>query len=830
MFKNIPDKTVVFLDDIERVIDTIDIHVLLGVINGLVEQHKLKVVVIANNSYIQLQGEDKLVFKEKVIEKTLVYEPDIETIFREICKKCKDGRFKEFMLSDAAVSVINPLYPAYEEDRGLQSDLRNIRILKFALNHFLEVYNNCKDFLNEKCPEANTFLNSLWASTVGISIEYKKNRLSYKDRKQFENYVEIATIDSLLFDVNEDHDVSVDKGDDKNESEKEVDGEEHNRIHVYVSQIFQRIVKSHSLPVIVSTHIFDFIVAGVSLDKDNLKSLWDNYKEQVRQNRESPAYKLLNCFTQSLWDISNEDMPVKLIELLQYVKEGVYENNISYVYATNCLQQFGSLINCNLDQIKKDMMDGIDKMYNKDIPSEMYKKLEAEVSHPVIWIPEECMWVVEYEKTKLQEVSIKMKENDIRNAVQLFNEDIGAFKNLLTEQYGSTELPAFVNFPILSQIPQQIIENKVNKIKPNEVMALCYILEYRFRKQAQDTEVIHTDFPFIKTLDDAIENRKNNKDKVFADFLIENHLKKLIDELSQADLVDGATFNMAIPDDAETIEFKCNDSTSSGKILSNTNSIVPIYGNMNGSTWEVSTIAKTINLNSNCNKMFSNKIKLKVIDFGDGISTSNVITMFGMFEGCGMLNRLIITKFDTSKVTDMGCMFSNCWSLQEVGVSEFDTSNVTKMNGMFNNCSGLMTLDVSRFNTSNVIDMNGMFNGCSKLKVINVSNFNTTNVLAMKWMFEKCSILNELDLSNFRTTNVQEMRCMFSDCINLHELDLSNFDFSKVNDMNSMCFNLSTVSKQCTIICTETAQRELENKTGIPTNGVTFTWVRPTSK
>ncbi len=85
LYKLIPtENTVIILDDIERVINTIDVHTLLGVINDLVEQRGYKVIVIANNSYMQQKGEAKLVFKEKVIEKTLVYEPDVVSIFKRM--------------------------------------------------------------------------------------------------------------------------------------------------------------------------------------------------------------------------------------------------------------------------------------------------------------------------------------------------------------------------------------------------------------------------------------------------------------------------------------------------------------------------------------------------------------------------------------------------------------------------------------------------------------------------------------------------------------------------------------------------------------------------
>ena len=177
LYKLIPtEKTVIILDDIERVIDTIDVHTLLGAINDLVEHRGYKVVVIANNSYMQQKDEAKLVFKEKVIEKTLVYEPDVVSIFKELCGKNCISPFTEFMTAQKAVKVIDPCFPSYKEDKGLRVELHNIRILKFALAHFCKIYEVCNVFLkNENKDLADRFLLSLWASTVGVSIEYKKN-------------------------------------------------------------------------------------------------------------------------------------------------------------------------------------------------------------------------------------------------------------------------------------------------------------------------------------------------------------------------------------------------------------------------------------------------------------------------------------------------------------------------------------------------------------------------------------------------------------------------------------------------------------------------------
>ena len=176
LYKLIPtEKTVIILDDIERVIDTIDVHTLLGAINELVEQRGYKVVVIANNSYMQQKSEAKLVFKEKVIEKTLVYEPDVVSIFKELCGKGYSSPFTAFMTAQKAVEVIDPSYPSYKEDKGLQVELHNIRILKFALAHFSKIYEVCNAFLKDENKDtADSFLLSLWACTVGVAIEYKK--------------------------------------------------------------------------------------------------------------------------------------------------------------------------------------------------------------------------------------------------------------------------------------------------------------------------------------------------------------------------------------------------------------------------------------------------------------------------------------------------------------------------------------------------------------------------------------------------------------------------------------------------------------------------------
>ncbi len=331
-----------------------------------------------------------------------------------------------------------------------------------------------------------------------------------------------------------------------------------------------------------------------------------------------------------------------------------------------------------------------------------------------------------------------------------------------------------------------------------------------------------------------------------------------VTELSQnaasAELISGPAFNSLIPSSATSVEF-LNETpwVVSGTLLSTPNSAAPIYGNLEGTTWRVSSPARSINANTNCSQMFKNKYNLTSIDF-NGLNTSNVTNMSSMFEdwasdiwynrrydtyfhysinlssfntlnvtnmskmfkGCCGLSDLNLSNFNTQNVTDMSSMFAGCWGMESLDLSSFNTSSVTNMSSMFSNCFseelfftiglvGLRHVNLSSFNTSNVTNMSYMFAG-SKLLVPNLSNFNTSNVTNMSGMFSGLGFVNiwcggdmptmrsslqSLNLSNFNTSNVTNMSGMFANSYLITNLNLSNFDMSNVISKSGMCTNLS---------------------------------------
>ncbi len=522
-------KSILFLDDLERVLRTrtIDVDNLLGAINNLVEQRGYKVVVIANNTYIEETAKDKLTFKEKVIEKTLVYEPDVVEIYKEICNKEYDEGFRKHMLKDEYVTIIDPHCNAYLNDKRLIQDMRNIRILKFALSHYNKVYE--KLFGIEDADNGDLkggFMLSLWALTYGLAMKYKKNLLTYGDREQYVTHTEIPEMDfQLASDENNEGLFDSESDDETEETKMEEQGKKLATKHV--THLYNVFVKAHGLPILIVPPLFDFITAGIDLDKGEIVMVWENYKAISERNRVKPSYALLSKFMQSQWGMTNEEMRLSLAQLAQYVENGEFNDNMAYVNSATFLQHMLSLTDFSQKEIEAKIKVGIDIFYSHIKDLNILDKLNIDVISDQI--PQISRWVVEYEKTKMEAVTTKSLNDDIVEVIRLFNEDLATLEKRLVVQYNSTKTPDFFDYPILGHIPVQDIINKVNVIQPSEVMAIYDILQSRFY-QMDHPKATLGDIAFVQNLKAALEQRTPAR-KEYSDILIEDHLMKIVNKL-----------------------------------------------------------------------------------------------------------------------------------------------------------------------------------------------------------------------------------------------------------------------------------------------------------
>lgn len=85
---------------------------------------------------------------------------------------------------------------------------------------------------------------------------------------------------------------------------------------------------------------------------------------------------------------------------------------------------------------------------------------------------------------------------------------------------------------------------------------------------------------------------------------------------------------------------------------------------------------------------------LNTIRGSENLNTSEVTTMFGMFQNCSSLTSLDLSFFDTQNVADTRQMFWGCSNLSSIYIGPgWDMSSVTQSTTMFNQCSSIVGQD-----------------------------------------------------------------------------------------------------------------------------------------
>ncbi|MDF7664475.1 BspA family leucine-rich repeat surface protein [Bifidobacterium sp. ESL0763] len=193
----------------------------------------------------------------------------------------------------------------------------------------------------------------------------------------------------------------------------------------------------------------------------------------------------------------------------------------------------------------------------------------------------------------------------------------------------------------------------------------------------------------------------------------------------------------------------------------------------------------TTRLPSGTSYLFGQMPNLTEITGLDHVDTSGVTDMEWTFAEDPKLGYLDLSGWDTSNVTNMAAMFSDS-GLTHVKLDGLVTSKVTDMNGIFANCHKLTSLDASSWDTSGVTDLNGAFTSCWNLANINIDGWSTAANCDASLMFYNCVSLTNFTGTGFDTSNVINMMGMFYRCLNLANVQISNWDTSNVQDMSSM--------------------------------------------
>ena len=517
IYKLIPNDIIICLDDLERVVETIDINNVLGVINELVENLGYKVIVIANEGFIK--GE-RLVFKEKVVEKTLVFIPDTIKVFSAIVNSYGNEVFENYMCSEA-VKLISPDNPLFMQSGLYRKQVSNIRILKFAIEHFYSLFYYYQTHFDVKDPIIQIKLRNYWSFILATSIEYKFNNISYEDDRTLSKFI-YSPIPKFDIDLEVlDEDVCFENSiDEISEEEKEL--KEKN--DASFQEIFYKkyFTLQEEYP-IFHQELYSYITGAITPDYDKLDADMENSLKQFVKAG-NPAHELLNKFMKGIWGFNNEDFSVKLEELLAYVKTGKLEDFVSYLNASFFLLNYKELLHKTDEEITLEIKSGIDSFKNETEISYIGK---TNLQMVYTSLSDVVKGVYDYIMQCISEKEHEKNQELVEDMNKLFSDDLNALvTNLVVLPYGPT--PKYVDIPVLSYLRKDVVEKKMNESQPYDIYLLISLLEYRFERIVLDVK--REELKFVEMLSSIIDNMALDN-TVLSNILIKQYLRPKVNAI-----------------------------------------------------------------------------------------------------------------------------------------------------------------------------------------------------------------------------------------------------------------------------------------------------------
>ncbi|MBQ5540979.1 MAG: BspA family leucine-rich repeat surface protein, partial [Bacteroidales bacterium] len=149
-------------------------------------------------------------------------------------------------------------------------------------------------------------------------------------------------------------------------------------------------------------------------------------------------------------------------------------------------------------------------------------------------------------------------------------------------------------------------------------------------------------------------------------------------------------------------------------------------------------------------------VNITKVVFDESFKDARPVSCYYWFSGCEKLTEIQnIQYFNTSEVTTMFVMFDLCTALTSIDLSHFDTRKVRNMGNMFKRLT-LTTLDLSSFEMKNV-KTDDMFKNSSNLTTIIVgSGWTKDQIPSSTNMFYNCTSLIGNDGTTYDASKVDK--------------------------------------------------------------------------
>ena len=513
----LPKQVIIVFDDLERFDDKITETEILGFINNLSENIGLKVIVIANEEYLNSNKRKFGAFKEKVVEKTLYYSPNIPTIAKEMIASLKDTEFKEFIDSSSLISSsFDPEGSVSPKDKTrvkqyLES-LSNLRTLKFAINHFNRIFTLVKEYAVSQEKHVADFkeeLEHFWFSILAISIEMKSNRLTHDDVKSFSTFNSLASVEiDFEGDLSEESDLFGDESVPDSEENQKKKNPRHALDKAWFYEYYFRNRGCGLLP-IASPGILYYLIDGILPDVEKLINVYREEKIMLLPTSQI-GDRLISLFMQKMLTMDNDEFSKNLEALWNATKNGEISGLTDFVNATTYLIQFRETMQpvISEDSILDGVKSGVDKWFSIHSVNDFEKSRFQSVKDMISWDKPQIIYNYITDKIEKQE-AIKSQE-EMENLKEIFVQDLRGFSEKIcpiafkTPNTTSITVTWAMNHPVLNVLDDETIRQTTQKLSISDATALSSLLENRYSIDGI-SGLKEPELKFWQTVKDAIE-------------------------------------------------------------------------------------------------------------------------------------------------------------------------------------------------------------------------------------------------------------------------------------------------------------------------------------
>ena len=402
------DHYVLCFDDLERIKTELLIE-LLGYINSLVEQDKVKVVFICNEN--ELKDVDYHKYKEKIVRFTHTIKADISKMVVEFANGRSEG-YSKYLIERR--SFIASIYQ--------KGNCSNLRTLKYNLDIYETVYDIMgKTIRHDNEQHVNAVADYMLLLSMVYSIEYRRNNDEVKLQSLAEidkqwSY-QIDTMDSLSRE-SEKKDDKQKSQDEKSEEEKIVDYQRHIKKCYFANSY----IYGSSMPLI------KYLLTGYC-DEETMKANILGIEAEVKRYEISEEKRLYQELTQ-FWDTDDDVMQEAVKRTMERVREGSFslQDYPLFFLALQRLQNFGFIdMKMSVSELQEIFESAITRFNNHPFIDmlDSYYYQSDEVSTP------EYMSLV----NKVKEINAFNNQRKLTAEFEKIVKDVSSSENLCKYKY-----------------------------------------------------------------------------------------------------------------------------------------------------------------------------------------------------------------------------------------------------------------------------------------------------------------------------------------------------------------------------------------------------------